>query len=181
MNRAEAVSMLVRLMKQKMPEKLEFKGLFSDVVAEHWFAKEVEYLAGLGIVTGYDERGGGHYFNPFGPITRAEFTAIVSRFGKLFTAESVSFEDVNSEYWAYPYIVNTAERGWINGYEDGEFRPSNKITRAEAVTIVNRMLGRIAGELMGGISDIGSGGDIKTPTDIKGHWAYDEILAAMNE
>ena len=88
----------------------------------------------------------------------------------------VSFNDVPSGYWASGYIEDAASFGWINGYGDGSFRAGNKITRAEVVTIVNRVLGRAADQ-----SFINSTRGLKGFTDVvKNHWAYYDIMEAAN-
>jgi len=175
MTRAETAVMFARLMANKMNVDYEVKGLFSDVgkVSDgYWFAKEVEYLAELGIINGYAEAGGGKYFDPFGPITRAEFAAIASRFENLEKSDSVSFSDVHQGFWAYDAIISAAAKGWVNGYEDGSFGPANKITRAEVVTLVNRVLERVYGGPLEGMI---------IPHDVSSsYWAYQDILEAMN-
>ena len=178
LTRAEAAVMFTRVMKQKMPGSFAFSGMFSDVKASDWFAKEVEYLASLKIITGYDETGGGKYFDSYGQITRAEFATIASRFGALLTSNNIAFSDVPSSHWAYKEIISVAAKGWIKGYDEkggGKyFSPAGNITRAEVVTMLNRMLGRVYDEAWGGQGLI-------IPGDVsKSYWAYSEILEAMN-
>lgn len=179
MTRAEAAVMFARLMKDAMPDDYKAKGVFTDVKVnktdDAWFIKEVEYLASKGIIKGYNDAPDGDYFNPRGLITRAEFATIASRFGDLATG-SATFPDI-SGHWAKEYIISAAAHGWIKGYEDGGFRPENKINRAEVVTMVNRMLGRVFDE---GAKDMKG---LKTPPDVLGtsfKWAYNDILEAMN-
>ena len=92
----------------------------------------------MGIVKG-DSQG---KFNPNAPITRAEFAAIAARFDDKANTTAVDFSDIAS-HWAKNEISAAANNGWINGYTDGTFRPNNKITRAEAMTLVNRVLKRL--------------------------------------
>ena len=92
----------------------------------------------MGIVKG-DSHG---KFNPNAPITRAEFAAIAARFDDKANTTAVDFSDIAS-HWAKNEISAAANNGWINGYTDGTFRPNNKITRAEAMTLVNRVLKRL--------------------------------------
>ena len=92
----------------------------------------------MGIVKG-DSHG---KFNPNAPITRAEFAAIAARFDDKANTTAVDFSDIAS-HWAKDEISAAANNGWINGYTDGTFRPNNKITRAEAMTLVNRVLKRL--------------------------------------
>ena len=111
---------------------------FSDVNTG-WYAQAVSYLASLGIVTGYPDG----TFRPNAPITRAELTAVMSRFFELNENGTHNFSDISGSHWAIRYINNAVNRGWVIGFEDGSFRPENPTTRAEAVTLINRVLGRI--------------------------------------
>ena len=54
---------------------------------------------------------------------------------------NISFSDIEG-HWAEQWILSAASRGFITGYPDGTFRPDNPITRAEAMTLTNRVLGR---------------------------------------
>ena len=112
---------------------------FKDVKAGDWYKTAVDIMAKQGIVKGYEDG----TFRPNQPITRREFAAIAARYaGNLDTWKT--FRDVPPTDWAYKLINRVAGAGWINGYEDGTFRPNNNITRAEVVAIVNRMLNRKA-------------------------------------
>jgi len=97
-------------------------------------------MTGLGILTGYPNGA----FIGEGNITRAEFAVICARFSDGNPSGGVAFTDVNG-HWAEQYIRQAAALGWINGYSDGTFKPDEYITRAEAVTLVNRMLNRLPG------------------------------------
>lgn len=112
---------------------------FKDVKAGDWYKTAVDIVARQGVVKGYEDG----TFRPNQPITRREFAAIAARYaGNIDTWKT--FRDVPSTDWAYKLINRVAGAGWINGYEDGTFRPNNNITRAEVVAIVNRMLNRKA-------------------------------------
>jgi len=178
MNRAEVAIMFSRLMVQKMNINFTPKGIFSDVKPGDWFAKEIEFLAGFGIIKGYDEAGGGKYFDPFGAITRAEFAAIASRFDSLSKANGVSFSDVPPNHWAYDSIMSAAAKGWITGYNEAGggkyFGPQSNITRAEVVTLVNRMLERRFDSKFDRTNMI-------IPGDVQSNfWAFGDILETMN-
>ncbi|QIB68573.1 S-layer homology domain-containing protein [Aminipila butyrica] len=54
----------------------------------------------------------------------------------VFSYAAVSFSDVKNTNWAYPYVSNLVERGSINGYSDGTFKPSNTITNAEFIKVL---------------------------------------------
>ena len=95
-------------------------------------------LSSMGIVKGHNDG----TFAPNAPITRAEFAAIAARFDDKNTDTSSKFTDIAS-HWAKNEIGIAANKGWINGYPDGTFRPNQYITRAEAMTLVNRVLNRL--------------------------------------
>ncbi len=112
---------------------------FKDVKAGDWYKTAIDIIARQGVIKGYEDG----TFRPNQPITRREFAAIAARYaGNIDTWKT--FRDVPPTDWAYTLINRVAGAGWINGYEDGTFRPNNNITRAEVVAIVNRMLNRTA-------------------------------------
>lgn len=81
-------------------------------------------------------------FRPSDSVTRAEMAAIISRWlGLEVTEDGTSFTDVSSNHWAFLAIEQVKQAGIMNGYNDGTFKPSNALTRAEAVTIINRIIG----------------------------------------
>lgn len=110
---------------------------FSDVSKDAWYNEAVSTAALAGIVKGYSDGS----FGPNNPITRAEFAQIVSIFFNGASTVTSKFSDVNG-HWAEKAINKAASAGWISGYNDGTFRPNNNITRAEAIAIINRILGR---------------------------------------
>lgn len=110
---------------------------YTDVEADDWFNNAICTLSNAGIISGYPDGS----FQPNGKITRAEFATIASRFFDVEASGSDIFPDIDG-HWAEQYINEAATAGIINGYEDGTFRPQKLITRAEAVTMVNRTLGR---------------------------------------
>ena len=149
--------------------------MLSDVAADSWSAVQIGTLVKLGIIVGYEDG----TFRPHDPITRAEFAAIACRFDNLTNAPDSGFADVQG-HWAKTYIDNAYAFGWIVGYEDGTFRPQNNITRAEAVTIINRVLGRDTDEA--GVldaKDIDTLAQLKQWTDLdESHWAFYQFLEA---
>ncbi len=110
---------------------------YSDVSANNWFNNAVCTLSNAGIISGYPDGS----FQPNGKITRAEFATIASRFFDVTVSGADAFPDI-SGHWARQYINEAAAIGIVTGYEDGTFRPQKLITRAEAMTMVNRTLGR---------------------------------------
>ncbi len=137
--RAEVATIFFRLLTDETRNANSTKSnSYSDVAAGAWYNHAVSTLSAMGIVKG-DSQG---KFNPNAPITRAEFAAIAARFDDKANTTAVDFSDIAS-HWAKNEISAAANNGWINGYTDGTFRPNNKITRAEAMTLVNRVLKRL--------------------------------------
>ena len=137
--RAEVATIFFRLLTDETRNANSTKSnSYSDVAAGAWYNHAVSTLSAMGIVKG-DSHG---KFNPNAPITRAEFAAIAARFDDKANTTAVDFSDIAS-HWAKDEISAAANNGWINGYTDGTFRPNNKITRAEAMTLVNRVLKRL--------------------------------------
>lgn len=116
-------------------------------------------------------------FRPDIAVTRAEFAVIASKFDRLTDSDENVFTDIEDNFWAKPYILLAYKRGWVDGYEDGTFRPYNAITRAEVVSITNRMLERNCDkEYLENNPD-----EIKTYKDVTDeHWAYYDIEEASN-
>ena len=137
--RAEVATIFFRLLTDETRNANSTKSnSYSDVAEGAWYNHAVSTLSAMGIVKG-DSNG---KFNPNAPITRAEFAAIAARFDDKANTTAVDFSDIAS-HWAKNEINAAANNGWINGYTDGTFRPNNKITRAEAMTLVNRVLKRL--------------------------------------
>ena len=110
---------------------------FSDVKSSAWYNNAISTLTKAGILKGYEDG----TFQPNGYITRAEFATIAIRFfSGVYEGEDL-FPDIKG-HWAEDYINNAANKGLVKGYEDGTFGPDRYITRAEAVTLVNRTLNR---------------------------------------
>lgn len=137
--RAETVTIIFRLLEDEIRDgNLTTENAFTDVNEGDWFNAAVSTLASLGIVEGRTET----EFMPNAKITRAEFSTIVARFADFGYEKGAAFTDVDG-HWAEEYIYEAAAYGWIAGYEDNTFRPDRFITRAEAMTLTNRVLKRI--------------------------------------
>lgn len=134
MTRAQVAQMFYNLL---LDQRIAVTASFSDVPAGKWYTESVNALASLGIIQGSNGK-----FRPNDPITRAEFVAIAMRFADTVRGASANFTDVSTSAWYYDSIASAVSYGWIGGYSDGSFRPTKPITRAEVVTIVNRMLDR---------------------------------------
>ena len=138
-SRAEVATIFFRLLKEEVRDgNLTAENTFADVTDGQWHNKAISTMAKLGVVKGRNAEA----FDPDAPITRAEFATICARFDKTQISTSSNFTDI-SGHWAEKYIERAATLGWIAGYSDGTFRPSNYITRAEAMTMINRVLCRM--------------------------------------
>ena len=137
--RAEVATIFFRLLTEdvRTANSTQSNSL-SDVTRGQWFNHAISTLSSMGIVKGHTDGS----FAPNDPITRAEFAAIAARFDDKDTDTSSNFTDISS-HWAKNEIGIAANKGWINGYPDGTFRPNQYITRAEAMTLVNRVLNRL--------------------------------------
>ena len=153
---------------------------FSDISPDAWYAGYMQYLARYGITVGYQD---GTYRGETA-ITRAEFVAMAVRFFAVYgdgnaeiMEQYTEFADVSDGHWAAAYIHDAALHGWIIGYGDGTFGADDEITRAQVVTIVNRLLGREADKEY--LSDYRR--QIVTFPDVSSrHWAYYDVLEAAN-
>lgn len=138
-SRAETATIFFRLLKSDIRDgNLTADNEFSDVSDDQWHNKAISTMAKLGIVKGRRA----DRFDPDASITRAEFAAICARFSTRPVENSGSFSDI-SGHWAENEIERAAAFGWISGYPNGTFRPDARITRAEAMTMINRVLCRM--------------------------------------
>lgn len=170
MTRAEVAQMFYNLLVDK---NVAITATFEDVPADAWYAKSVNTLASMGIISGVGE----NRFEPERSITRAEFTSMAMKFTKGALDGTNVFSDVRSGDWFYEAVVGSIQYGWIEGYEDGTFRPENRITRVEVTSIVNKMLGRFADrEFVAGHAD-----ELNAFSDVTStHWGYYHIVEATN-
>lgn len=170
MTRAEVAQMFYNLL---LDQDVEITKTFDDVPEDAWYAKAVNTLASLGVVSGV----GDNKFEPNRSITRAEFTTMAMKFAVGGEEGENIFSDVDKDDWFYKAVVDSIQYGWIHGYPDGTFRPNNPITRAEVTAIVNNMLGRAADE-----DFVDEHAEELTPfSDIEKHWAYYHIVEATND
>ena len=137
--RAEVASIFFRLLKDDVrSENLTDQNTFTDVSADAWYNVAVSTMSDMDIVFGRTD----YQFDPDAYITRAEFAAIAARFDSGSYSGDDLFTDIEG-HWAAEQINRAAEKGWITGYPDGTFGPNRYITRAEAVTMINRVLNRM--------------------------------------
>lgn len=171
MTRAGVATIFFRLLKDSVRDANLLTGCtYTDVPDGHWANTAISTMTGLDIVRGYDAAA----FGPGDPITRAQFAAICARFDTGKSNGSRTFSDIEG-HWAKAYIERAAELGWISGFQDGTFRPDAYITRAQAVTMINRMLNRVPEDP----SDLLPGMNI-WPDCGPGDWFYLAIQEATN-
>ena len=137
--RAEVATIFFRLLEDETREANMTKSNgYNDMKDGAWYTCAVSTLSKMGIIKGYEDGS----FKPDASISRAEFAAIAARFDPDGDKTPATFSDVSS-HWAKDEISIAANHGWIKGYEDGSFKPDQKITRAETMTLVNRVLKRL--------------------------------------
>ncbi len=170
-SRAEVASIFFRLLNEDTREEnLTADNTFTDVHEGMWCNTAISTMAKLGIVKGRSQE----HFDPNAPITRAEFAAICARFDTSKRNGDSDFADI-AGHWAEAEIGRAATLGWIMGYTDGTFRPENNITRAEAMTMINRVLNRLPQSE----DDLLDGMNI-WPDNQLGAWYYLAVQEATN-
>ena len=167
--RAEVSSIFFRLLTEESRQAY-FTSVnnFSDVNGGEWYNDAISTMANAGIVQGYPDG----TFHPNATVTRAELATMAARFYQL-SSGTLNFTDVPVGHWAYQYISSAVTKGWVAGYPDGTFKPDSSITRAETITLINRVIGR---------DTLGSTGtDVNTWLDnTDDAWYYEAIQAAGN-
>ena len=170
-SRAETTTIFFRLLKDSVRDgNLLTSNTYTDVADDYWANTAISTMTGLGIVQGRSTT----TFDPKAPITRAQFAAICARFDTGKSSGTQTFTDIKG-HWAEKYIERAAELGWIKGFEDGTFRPDTYITRAQAMTMINRVLNRIPEEE----SDLLPGMNV-WPDCNPGDWFYLAVQEATN-
>ena len=136
--RAEVATIFFRLLTDESRDEFWSQtNDYTDVDADAWYNNAVSTLSNAGILNGYEDG----TFQPDGNITRAEFATITARFFEATYEGEDLFSDI-AGHWAADYINQAANAGIVDGYPDGTFRPQQNITRAEAMTMVNRTIDR---------------------------------------
>ena len=171
MTRAGVATIFFRLLKDSVRDANLLTGCtYTDVADDYWANTAISTMTGLGIVQGRSTT----TFDPKAPITRAQFAAICARFDTGKSSGTQTFTDIKG-HWAEKYIQRAAELGWIKGFEDGTFRPDTYITRAQAMTMINRVLNRIPEDE----SDLLPGMNV-WPDCNPGDWFYLAVQEATN-
>ena len=170
--REEMTAILYRITNHDYEKPFVESGdVFPDVAVSRWSAHDIEYMADKNIVYGYPDG----EFKPENNLTRAEFAALICRFAGLQKQPDAEnpFPDVDKSHWAYDDIAALAASGFMKGYEDGTYRPENQITRAEVMTVVNKILGRNPSEPYVKTLDFNPFNDLE-----KDKWYYVIVLEA---
>ncbi len=168
MTRAEAVTIMINIIGDT---GLEYENVFPDVSDDAWYADLVAQATARGLITGFSDG----LFHPEEIVTREQFATMVARMRGLEPLEGVYFSDVQPDRWSAGYINAASEAGIVNGYGDGTFRPENPITRAEAISMMNKATGRIPDK------SVIDGLECPFSDLPKTHWAYYEIMMAACE
>ena len=134
--RAAIAAIVARMINE---EKGNAEVSFKDVTDGAWYSEYVEIVASSGIMTGNE-----NFFYPERTITREEMAKVVAEFcgfEKASNLDKEKFSDSDSiSEWAGAYVNACVDKGIMKGYEDNSFRPSEKLTRAEAAVIFYRAL-----------------------------------------
>lgn len=160
--RAEMATLITRILGTST---LEGSHEFTDVTSSHWAQASISAAAQSGSVQGYTDGS----FKPDQAITRAEMAVVLQPLltSAQMTTAPTAFTDMN-EHWAQQAVEQLSSAGVVTGYKDGMFRPSQPITRAEAVTMLNKLIG-----LQAETNASGHWSDVPAT-----HWAYEAIEAA---
>lgn len=172
-SRAEVATIFFRLLTDEARTQYDkTTSSFSDIKDGAWCCRAVSTLTNMGIIKGYTDG----TFQPNKSITRAELATIIARFAKL-DVNTKTFSDITG-HWAQKSIELAAGNGWINGYEDGTFRPNNNITRAETFAMINRVLDRQTES----VSDLLPTSDMNMWSDNlnENAWYYKDVQEATN-
>lgn len=138
LTRAEAAQMLYELMTEQAHKQYDCSSNgFRDVPAGQWYTAAVSTLANAGAINGC----GDGTFHPNQAISRAQFVTILAGIYGVNASGGMPFSDVGRS-WYYDAVATAYANGWVSGFTDGTFHPNQTITRAEAVSILNRVLGR---------------------------------------
>ncbi|WP_148464775.1 S-layer homology domain-containing protein [Peptoniphilus harei] len=170
--RAEAAQMFATLLNGGTNFGTSQATKFSDA-SDDWYSKAINYVVGKGLISGYPNG----TFKPNESITRAEFAQMISGYVKNEKASTSDFKDVK-DHWAKDAIDKLYGNKNVNGYPDGIFKPNAKITRAEAVTILNSVFNRNTNK--SSLNNVNTSSLNKFSDVNEGFWAYYNILDAAN-
>ncbi|MDU3010514.1 MAG: S-layer homology domain-containing protein [Peptoniphilus harei] len=170
--RAEAAQMFATLLNCGSDFGTSSATKFSDA-SDDWFSKAINYVVAKGLISGYPDG----KFKPNDSITRAEFAQMISGYVNNEKKSAADFKDVK-DHWAKDAIDKLYGNKNVNGYPDGTFKPNAKITRAEAVTILNSVFNRNTTSTS--LNNVNKSALNKFSDVNEGFWAYYNILDAAN-
>lgn len=134
--RAEAATILAKAFRYSKENPLRF----TDLPASHWAYDYIAKAAQAGIIEGYPD----HTFAPDAPITRMEMASMAAKALGLAGKKrgNAPFADVGEDDWGTGILKQMKADGWISGFPDGTFRPERQATRAEFVSLLQKILNR---------------------------------------
>ena len=139
---------------------------YIDSAAFGWAAEAIGVVTDAGLMSGYPDGS----FAPSQGITRAEAAQILVHWKGLQDEAPNAFTDT-SGHWAEKSIALVRQAGYMRGLPDGSFRPSEALTRAEAVTLINRVMG---------LEPSDGSSESSWPDVASSHWAYADIQTAID-
>lgn len=162
--RAQIAAMLYRnLYDEDLPVST---GLPDDVDEHLWYSEAVAFVISEGLMIGNPSG----LFLPDSSMTRAEFSTVIARYRELeLSDDDSSFDDVTG-HWAEREITAVYQAGIVKGFPSGLFMPDDPVTRAQSVTMINRMFNR------GPLQGLTGPSFTDVPSD---YWAFDDIEAAL--
>ncbi|MGC5774818.1 S-layer homology domain-containing protein [Paenibacillus pabuli] len=176
--RAQMAAMLARNLSDEATITSANAVNYTDVSAAHWAASDIQKAQSAGIMNGMSAT----QFAPEGSITRAQMATIAYRWIQQQSTDATSstsqapegagFTDVSADLWASDAIAYVQSAGLMTGYNDDTFKPDSKLTRAEAVKVLNVLFKQTPAT------------GVTTPsfTDVPAaHWAYADIEAAAQK
>ncbi len=166
--REEVAMVIYRLMEPEYRNQIKTSSHnFIDMTDETWSTKAISTLTKGDILKGYSDGS----FKPHANMTRAEISKVIARFTDTMVLET-HFPDILG-HWAENYINTLQKNGWIDGYETGEFKPNDLLTRAEFVTIMNNFLDRK-------VHKENTLSNLKQFKDLPEEWYYTQMIEAIN-
>ncbi len=163
--RSEVMQVVYNLYGEDRPVDMSVLDKYSDIDQNTWYSKGVAFCLQKGVISGYTDG----TIRPDEYITRAEIASIISKFYKDENLESTPLTDIKG-LWAENAITNLYNHDIIKGYENNTFKPNRTASRAEFVSLVNRLIQRPEGYLMNKIY----------PDLTPAHWAYEDMMNASN-
>lgn len=136
LTRAEAATLFVRAMGlEKIYSPVPY---FNDISNNHWAKEYIDIMVQHKLMEGK----GYLKFSPNEPITREEMATLLSRILKISPSYEIinnPFKDIDIRQWSYPFVKAMIEENIFEGFEDGSFRPKDKINRAQMATLLERI------------------------------------------